>query len=55
MLVYGFDLCVWFDLVYGFDMCFVVLDKKLKPTMENKVTSFKNLDAITYNFLHSFS
>ena len=55
VLVYGFDLCVWFDLVYGFDMCFVVLDKKLKPTMENKVTSFKNLDAITYNFLHSFS
>ena len=54
MLVYGFDLCVWFDLVYGFDLCFVVLDKKLKPTMENKVISFKILDTITYNFsIHS--
>ena len=55
MLVYGFDIYVWFDLVYGFDLCFVVLDKKLKPTMENKVISLQNLDAITYNFLHSFS
>ena len=54
MLVYGFDLCVWFDLVYGFDLCFVVLDKKLKPTMENKVISLKILDTITYNFsIHS--
>ena len=54
MLVYGFDICVWFDLVYGFDLCFVVLDKKLKPTRENKVISFKILDTITYNFsIHS--
>ena len=41
MLVYEFDLCVWFDMVYGFDLCFVVLDKKLNQLWRTKLLALK--------------